>query len=221
MKRLLLVLLSLGFLVSNASADGCFPGEPCYYKKPAAPVQAKPVMPAVEKAEPIAMAPVSSDTFYVSVGAGWEIREKDEEMLNSATYDVRFGGYHIADRISAEVGFGFSPDIRNREYPGANRFALTEDNSAMRFFGDVMYHLEEDSKGAEFDPYAALGMGVNIYDDATSEGDTAIYAQTGVGAFFNLTPEWFVKPDYRVQMVGENTEVNHLVTLSVGYKFDI
>ncbi len=221
MKKLLLVLLSLGFLVSNASADGCFPGEPCYYKKPAAPAQAKPVMPAVVKSEPVAMETVSSDTFYVSLGGGFEIREKDNELLDSHTFDVRFGGYHIAPRISAEVGFGFSPDIRNRQHPGANRFFLSEDTSAIRFFGDVMYHLEEDSKGAEVDPYVALGLGVNKYEDPTSDGNTALYAQTGVGAFLNLTPEWFVKPDYRIQMVGENTQVNHLLTLSVGYKFDI
>lgn len=222
MKKLLLVLLSLGFLVSNSYADGCFPGEPCYYKKPAAPAQATPVKPAVEKAAPVALETVAdTHTLYASLGAGFEIREKDDAMLNSHTFDVRVGGYHIAPQISAEVGFGFSPDIRNREHVGPNRFFLTEDNSSLRFFGDVMYHLEEDSKGADIDPYVALGMGVFVYDDRTAEGDTAIFAQTGFGAFFNLDESWFVKPDYRVQMVGHQTEVNHLLTLSVGYKFDI
>lgn len=216
MKKVCAVLLLLLFSV-HAFADGCFPGEPCYYqetkKSAAMPAEPEPFQPIASPAEEM----MSPRNFYVSLGAGYAFLEKDQEILGHQLYDLRFGAYRFAKNLSAELGVGIMPDIRRRQFTGG-RFTLPDDTSGVRLLGELLFHLNDDAD-ADIDPYGALGVGVNLYEDDLKNGGDAVFGSAGVGAFVNLNDSWFIKPDYRIMMVGEDTEVNHSAMLSLGYRF--
>lgn len=208
-KKCAAILLTLA-VASYAWADGCLPGEPCYYGgSKQAPVADTAVTPVA-----------SSDyqTFYATLGAGWNFLEKDQEILGHAIYEARVGAYRFAENLTAEIGVGIMPDIRNREHTGGG-FALSDDTSGVRLVADLLYHLDSNGDGKQFDPYVAIGAGALLYDDELKNGKEDWFVGAGAGAFVNLNDDFFLKPDYRLNSVGSNTELNHTVTLALGYRF--
>src|SRR5690606_5357729 len=95
---------------------------------------------------------------------------------------------------------------------------LDSDTHGVRFTLDAMYHLSKNGWGA-FSPYLALGTGVNIYDVALDHGEGDPFFGAGFGTFVDLSRDWFLKADYRANMIDIDTEVNHATLLSVGYRW--
>lgn len=220
MKSFISILLICSFFVANVHADGCFPGDPCYVKpKPMAPPPAYKPKPMMKK-KPMAAAPMSKTPgFYVAAGVAYNFLEKDEEILGHLDYNLKIGAYRFLENLSAEFGFALMPDIRNREHPSPGAFALADDTEGERYSLEFLYHLDSEGASKQVDPYVALGVGLNEYDDDLAEGDNAVFLSTGLGAFVNITDTFFVKPDYRLMMVGDDTEVNHNVGAAVGLRF--
>lgn len=206
MKSIFFLIVSI-FIFSQAYAGGCLPGDPCYYAG-----KSSPAMADVEK-------PSDRATMYATIGGGWIAMEKDQEILGHQIYEAKLGAYHFAPNWSAEVGFGFLPDIRNRQFPGAGRFALPEDTSGVRLTTDLLYHFDENGADKTFDPYAAVGAGVVWYDDKLKNGNSDVFGGIGFGTFIDLGDNFFLKPDYRANVVGGNTEINQVATIALGYKF--
>ena len=208
-KKLVVLTIVSVFFVVGVHADGCLPGDPCYIKakKPVAPVEVAPVA-----------AGVTPQTFYLTAGAGWNFLEKDESILGHQVFDIRAGAYHFAPNWSAELGVGFMPDIRRRQH--GSGYTLADDTDGIRLLGDLLYHFDSDGENADVDPYLAFGAGVNLFDDDIKpDEDSTWFVGTGIGAFVNLTETIFLKPDYRLMVVDNESEVNHNVMLHLGWKF--
>lgn len=202
-----------------AFAGGCLPGEPCDdLPKVAAPESAQIVAPvAVSEDE----AYFNEQPLYVFLSGGWTFHEKDEEVLGHQRYEVGVGAYRAfaGDRLSIEASFAIMPDVRARKWPDQGRFKLDDDSEGLGARAELLYHLVTEEDAESIDPFLAFGGGVNWYDDSLKDGHSRVMATLGAGAFVNLTDRWFVRPDYRVAMAGENTEVNQLVSVGVGYRF--
>lgn len=221
-----LFTLCLALLVSiNAHAGGCNPGEPCYQKPnqvPVAPPMPREPLkldePPVIEPEPVVM--LQKKKYYATVGAGFSFLEKDEEVLGQQIYDIRFGLFRFLPRLSAELAFAYHPDVRNRKFPDRGRFRVNGDTSAISATASLLYHLHEENEKRFFDTYLAFGAGAVHYDKKLKYGSTDPYLEAGAGAFINIHENVFVKPDYRVAVVGEeDTEVNQRATISLGVRF--
>lgn len=156
--------------------------------------------------------------YYATLGAGYMFLEGDEEVLDQQVYEARLG-YRVNPRWSLETGFGIMPDVRAREYPSSGMYKLDGDTSGFRFIADALYHLDEDAYNQQIDPYLAFGVGLAHYNKELEDGHTDLLLSSGVGAFVALNDRWFVKPDYRIAMVGHDTEVNHHALISLGYRW--
>jgi peptidoglycan-associated lipoprotein len=167
-----------------------------------------------------AMAEGHYDRYYATVGGGYTFLEGDEEILHYQTYELR-GGARLNERWSFEGGFAGFPDVRDRQYYPDNRWRLGKDTWGYRFTGDALYHLDKEGLAKGWDPYLAAGVGLNHFKDKTDVkgGNTDVFMDVGVGAFYDINKSWFFKPDYRVAMVGVDTEVNHFVMLNLGYQW--
>lgn len=218
----LAVVLSFSF---NAFAGGCNPGEPCYEEpiqaQAAPPIPREPVKmyePPIIEPEPVVM--LQKKKYYATVGAGFSFLEKDEEVLGQQIYDIRFGLFRFLPRLSAELAFAYHPDVRNREFPDRGRFRVTGDTSAISATASVLYHLFDEKENRFFDSYLAFGGGFVHYNKKLKHGSTDPYLEAGAGTFINIAENVFVKPDYRVAVVGnEDTEVNQRATISLGVRF--
>lgn len=155
-------------------------------------------------------------SYYVTAGAGYLFLEKDEELLGQQLYEVRVG-MHTSPRWTFEAGFGGMPDARNRNFRRPELLVLEDDTWGYRFVVDALYHFYDDAWGSSFDPYLGMGGGIAVYDEELEDGHNDLFVGVGPGAFFGLNDDWFAKADYRVAMVGHDTEVNHHVLLSLGY----
>lgn len=209
-------------------ADGCNPGEPCYQ----APVrqQLSAPIPEFHEEVPVSGTPQVSrltpqqrqkcGEAYGTLGAGWQFLEKDEEVLSYGVLEAKVGVYRALPNVSFEAGFGYMPNVRNREYPDPGRYAVDTDTHGIRGSVDALFHLKNESQAKGFDPYVSLGGGLVHYDKKLAHGHTDQFIETGVGAFIGMENKVFIKPDYRIGMVGvEDTEVNQRATVSVGSKF--
>ncbi|MCB0334921.1 MAG: hypothetical protein KDD62_01405 [Bdellovibrionales bacterium] len=223
-KRSLVILLLACVSGTNAYAGGCSPGEPCWEPPFAAPEPApmaeipETSMPPIQRLEPEQRRRVQE--YYGTVGAGWVFLEKDEEYLGHQIYEARVGAYRFKPNVSAEFGFGYMPDVRSRKYPDPGRYRVDGDTHGIRASGDLLFHARPRSAAGSFDPYVSVGGGLVHYDKANADGHTDVFAETGVGAFIGMdTSKVFVKPDYRIGVVGSDTEVNQRATVAVGGKF--
>ncbi len=156
-------------------------------------------------------------SWNVSLGGGMHFFEGDEEVKSNQIYELKVGR-QCSPRYSWELGLGVLPYLESREFDDA-RFHLSENNTwGMKAEGNVLYHFNDDVEKT-FDPFASAGLGA-FYHEATFEsGDLDPYGALGVGSFYNATDKIFLRGDYRVSLVGHDTEVNHEVLLSVGYRF--
>lgn len=217
----LFVVTATAFAIPPVIGDGCLPGDPCYVEPVKAVPTPTPAPVVIEEVEPVAPIVIEEDEpclpFYATVGAGYIFPEKDEEVLSHLATEVRFGIYRFLDNVSFEFGVGYQPDVRNREHPDPGRFALSGDTASLSYFGDFLFHLTDETEG--FDPYVSLGGGVIDYEDTLANGSTQWFVAGGAGAFVPLTETLFIKPDYRVRMVDENTEVNQLGIVALGTRF--
>lgn len=204
-KSLFLVAACLLMQPLSSFADGCF-GDNCY--------DATPKKVAAVAAEPAEM--MMEPGYYGTIGAGWRFMEKDEEILGHVITEVKAGAYRFTPDFSAEVGFGYAPDVRNREFP-SGEFRLDSDTSYVRLTADLLYHPFEESKFESFDPYLAIGGGVNFYEDDLASGSNDLFYGGGFGAFVDLDEQFFVKPDYRVHNI--DGDLSQDATLALGVRF--
>lgn len=224
MYKYIVTLFFVLVLNINAFAGGCNPGEPCY-QEPPAPVQRierEPVRleepPLMIEPEPVVM--LQKKKYYATVGAGFAFLEKDEEVLGQQVYDIRFGIFRFLPRFSSEIAFAYNPDVRNRKFPDAGRFKLEGETEAVSATASLLYHLKDEAESKKIDPYLAFGAGAIRYSKRLAHGHTDPYLETGIGTFININETFFVKPDYRVAVVGEkDTEVNQRGTISLGMRF--
>ncbi len=201
--------------------DGCLPGDPCYVAPPRA--QPKPIPVEIIEPEPVTPIVIEEDEceypLYATVGASYVFMEKDETVLNHLMApELKIGFYRMLDYTSFEFGAAYSGRVRNREHPNPGAYRLPQDTQVFDYFADFLFHLTDEEEG--FDPYLTLGGGLKHYRDKLEDGDhTALYAAAGAGAFMNISEQVFFKPDYRVMMVDEDTEVNQKASLALGVRF--
>jgi peptidoglycan-associated lipoprotein len=169
------------------------------------------------------VSPVMADAspkgdWYGTIGGGWRFLEKDETVLGQQIYEVRLG-HDFGKRYSWELGLGGMPDVRDRQHRRPNQRLLGEDTWGLRLAGDLLIHTKQLSNRGAFDPYFAVGTGVVYYDETVDNGHFDPFLAAGVGAFMNLNHRWFVKPDYRFEVVGADADFNHTALLALGYRW--
>lgn len=162
--------------------------------------------------------PESEHRYHASLGAGYNFLEKDEEILAHQNYEARLG-YRASDRWTFEGGFGGFPYVRRRKFPRRGFHTLDGDTSGFRFIGEALYHWDREAYRSSIDPYLAVGLGIAHYNKELEDGHNDVFMTAGAGTFIDITNRWFFKPDYRVAMVGHDTEVNHYALFSLGYRW--
>lgn len=210
----LVCALALVLQPGMAIADGCKAGEPGCYKDS---VKKRTVESAAKQEKEVLVAQqYDNNKFYATIGAGWRAIEKDEEILGHMIFDLKFGAFRFQPNWSAEIGVGYAPDVRNREYPSGSG-GLDKNTTYTRFTADALYHLQEQESVENFDPYLAFGGGINLYEDELSSGNDDWFWGGGFGSFINLDESFFLKPDYRLH--DTKGDLSQEVTLALGVKF--
>jgi peptidoglycan-associated lipoprotein len=156
--------------------------------------------------------------WYATVGGGYIFTEKDEQVLGHQLYEIRLGR-HLSDRFTLEGGFGGMPYVRARSSFAPGKERLDRDTTGYRFTTDALYHIGDQDDSSVFDPYLGFGGGIIKYDEDVDDGHTELFLAAGPGTFVNFSDTLFAKGDYRVAMVGADTQVNHHVLLSLGYRW--
>jgi peptidoglycan-associated lipoprotein len=150
-----------------------------------------------------------------SIGGGMAFPEADEEYEPGQVYELKVG-YDVNPRWTVEGGIGYLPFL-NRKLDA--RVPAATDSWGLRSAVDLLYHLNKSSDG-KLDPFLAATTGVN-YTSGRLENNQHFdpFGGIGAGAAYYFEPQWYARGDYRVLLVGHDTEVNHQVLVSVGYRF--
>lgn len=163
---------------------------------------------------------------YYKFGAGALLFEMDEEYKSGQTYEIR-RGYDLCDTCSLEYGITGGPFF---EGPDLARFtgekAAGGENWSLGANVALLHHLNgnprysNDDPTGQWDPYVGPVAGAFWYKKSTNHGHWDPYLGVEVGTNYFLSDKWSVGGDYRVLVVGENTEINHQVMFTLGYYWD-
>jgi peptidoglycan-associated lipoprotein len=167
----------------------------------------------------------SEDPNYVysgwtaGIGAGMLFFEADEEFNSSLLVETKLG-YDISDSFTIEGSLGYLPymDSRSRTRQDPNEWHLTN-TQAFRSAIDLLYHFNPD-KSRTWDPTLGLTAGV-LYTSNSLENDQHFdpFGGLGFGLGYSLDRNWVARGDYRLVVAGHDTEWNHHVLVSLGYRF--
>jgi peptidoglycan-associated lipoprotein len=111
------------------------------------------------------------------------------------------------------------PYIRARSSFAPGKERLDRDTTGFRFTTDALYHFADQDSSSVFDPYLGFGGGITKFDEDVDDGHTELFLAAGPGTFLNFSDTIFAKGDYRLAMVGADTQVNHHVLLSLGVRW--
>jgi len=155
--------------------------------------------------------------YSAELGAGAHFYEMDEEMESGQLYELKMG-YRIDDQWSLEGSFGGMPQLK-RNYDASVGFELDKDsNWGLKYAVEGQYHIAMDDK--TLDPFVALGAGALWYDQhLENDQDTDPFGITGVSLRKFISDSYSVRGDYRLAVVGHDTEFDHQVLFSVGYNW--
>jgi len=148
-----------------------------------------------------------------SVGAGAWFFEGDEEVEPGQLYEIKVGK-DIDPRWTIEGSFGAMPFLNHNNVENDGRYELEHDTWGLKWGLEALYHFTEEGR---WDPFAAAGMGLFWHEEPFESGELDVYAQAGGGLAYYLNTNWSVRGDYRLAMVGHDTEWNHIVLMSAGY----
>lgn len=139
----------------------------------------------------------------VSVGPGYIEFEGDEEVEDGYYLDLR-GGYDFNPWISLEGNLRLMPNLEAREFDD-DRFALDDDIWAFSIGSDALLHLR-NVDNLRFDPFAALGVGVQVYEEDLGAGEAEFFLHGGGGLMYHFSDELAIRTDVRAALVGADTE---------------
>lgn len=161
--------------------------------------------------------------WYFQVGGGWYGVEKDESYLGHQNYQMRLG-YMFDPQWSIEAEAGILPLVKKRNYDQpTDKFQMSDDTMGVVLGGDLLYHFSDCAwnEGC-WNPYLAAGGGVHFYGrDVEEDGRNKWFVDAGFGTFYYWGQDlaWYLRPDYRLMVVGDDGQINHLALLSVGYRW--
>lgn len=165
----------------------------------------------------------SENPWTTWVGAGAWVFETDEELESGQMYQLK-QGYRVDPRITVEGAINVGPFYEGNDFPAPDfreaTFRGKNSPGEAQSFGpsvDVLYHLDENAD--EWDPYAVLGAGVFYYNRTLESGRWDPYAGAGAGIGYKLSDNWSVRGEYRVNVVGHDTEFNQQAMILLGYKW--
>ncbi len=148
--------------------------------------------------------------WYTGLNGGYYFNEGDD-LETGQEYNL-VAGYNFNSRWAVEGNLGLVPNARRDEEPG-------ESSVGVKFAGDALYMLSEPGLHS-IDPYVSAGAGVIIYDKGWVEGSADPYAGIGLGAYYNVNEQWFLRPDYRVHAeLKDASRIDHEVLLTLGYRW--
>ncbi len=167
----------------------------------------------------------SEDSNYVysgwtaGLGAGVLFFEADEEFNSSLIVETKLG-YDISESFTIEGSLGYLPymDARSRTQSDPGEWHLDK-TQAFRSAIDLLYHLNPD-KSRTWDPTLGLTAGV-LYTSNSLENDQHFdpFGGLGFGLGYSINRNWVARGDYRLVAAGHDTEINHHVLVSLGYRF--
>lgn len=160
--------------------------------------------------------------WYVQGGAGWFGIEKDQSYLGQQDYQLR-AGWRFDTRWSIEAGVGVLPLVRKRNYDQPTpHYQMTGDTSGVALFGDLLYHVNEPAAEQRWDPFVAVGGGAHLYGkNIQTDSRNAWIVDIGMGTFYYFGDDldWYLRPDYRLMITGDEGALNQLGLISVGYRW--
>ncbi len=158
--------------------------------------------------------------WYVGFGVGHFNFEGDFVAQDGFFAGLRLG-YDLHEYVGFELGLDFAPTLDNTEFDeGDNRYALTDDTSALRLSADVLFHLR-NTKDLHWDPYLAVGVNYMSYDDDIDNdgGSDAFGVQAGAGLFYHFNDAWSIRGDWRTTLTGESTEFASVTFVGLNYRW--
>jgi outer membrane protein OmpA-like peptidoglycan-associated protein len=145
----------------------------------------------------------------VSIGPGFMKFEGDNEVEDGFFLDLR-GGYDFNEWIALEGNLRFMPSLKAREFAD-ERFALDNDIWAFNVGTDALLHLR-NTENLRFDPFAAVGLGLQVWEEDLGAGSTEFFAHAGGGVFWHFNDELAIRTDVRTGITGADTEAKLAVS---------
>lgn len=154
-------------------------------------------------------------------GAGALLFEMDEETESGQMYEVR-QGYNLCDKCTLEFGITGGPFFEGQgvnqghSFDGGENWSLGGNIAMLHHINGNPLFLDEDPSG-KWDPYAGVVAGAFWYQKRTRDGRWDPYAGLEAGSNYFINDSWSVGGDYRLLVVGENTQINHQLLFTLGY----
>lgn len=148
------------------------------------------------------------------VAGGYTMVEKDEEFLNRGFAEFRYSSPFDSD-YSVEFGLGIMPNIRARQFPRAGK-EPQDGTWGGRLVSELLYHPDGWIFGSDFEPHLAFGGGVLVYADELENNDQVDgFLSLGTGLLANWSEDFATRLDYRLTVIGHDTELNHNIIFNL------
>lgn len=150
----------------------------------------------------------------LSLGAGAMLIEGDKESYDSQAETARVG-YDLNNRWTLEAGILGVPSQEERESNGEH-FFVKGDNWLIGGTLEALYHVKADRD--KWDPFVAAGGGFLHSKRNLPDGRNDAFGDVGAGVGYSINDFWGVRADYRFMLVGEDTQIDQTILLSLTYR---
>lgn len=155
------------------------------------------------------------------LGGGVLLFEQDEEIESGQMYEIR-QGYDLCDKCTLEFGLTGGPFYEGQDvnsglaFDGGEDWSLGGNVAMLNHLNGNPRYLEEGPSG-KWDPYAGVVAGAFWYKRSKRDGHWDPYAGLEAGSNYFLNDSWSVGGDYRLLVVGDDTQINHQLLFTLGY----
>jgi outer membrane protein OmpA-like peptidoglycan-associated protein len=144
--------------------------------------------------------------------------EGDEDVTEGEFISLRLG-YDFNPRWTFEAEFAYAPSLKANDFKGSeDRIIITDDIWGVRLAADLLFHLR-NTDDLRFDPFLAVGVGLNIFEEDLEGGSTDGLLTGGGGVFYHFNDAWALRGDIRAVLAGEDTEANLYYSVGVNYRW--
>jgi peptidoglycan-associated lipoprotein len=178
-------------------------------------LKAAPLALLVALAPLHALAESENETpWTTSLGAGAVFFEGDQNVNPGQLYELR-QGYDFSPSLTLEANVGGAPFLEEKDIEGGRN----GDNGSLRLGLDLLYHLD-DSADRTLDPYVGINGGAAWYRRDRETGDVweGLWGLTA-GLGYNLDKEWEIRGEYRLQVAGDDQQINQTALALLSYRW--
>jgi len=153
-----------------------------------------------------------------SFGLGRIEFEKDEDVTEGEFIGLKLG-YDLNPRWTFEFDFAYAPELKANDFKGSeDRIIITDDIWGVRLGADALFHLR-NTEDLRFDPFLAVGIGLNVFEEELEGGKTDGILTGGGGLFYHFNDAWALRGDIRGILAGKDTEANLYYSAGVNYRW--